>query len=99
VKISSRAKASGAIKSTAAGFMYMDAEATESFECYGELKTKGVEEMKRRTPLMLRSRVACLAMEDLKMRQWSSAARHPGFGRHAKSAVMFRIGSDGKKSS
>jgi hypothetical protein len=49
VKIASRAKASGAIKSTAAGFMYMDAEATESFECYGELKQKGVEEMKRRT--------------------------------------------------
>ena len=40
MKIASRAKASGAIESTAAGFMYMDAEATESFECYGELKTK-----------------------------------------------------------
>ena len=91
MKIASRAKASGAIKSTAAGFMCMDAEATESFECYGELKTKGVEEMKRRTPLMLRSRVACLAMEDLK------TARRLGFGSHAKSAVMFRTGSDGKK--
>ena len=99
MKIASGAKASGAIKSTAAGFMYMDAEATESFECYGEQKQKGVDEMKRRTPLMLRSRIAHPAMEDLKMRQWSSAARRPGLGRHAKSAVMFRTGSDGKKSS
>lgn len=53
--------------------------------------------MKRRTPLMLRSRIARSAMEYLKMRQWSSAARRPGLGRHAKSAVMFRSGSDGKK--
>lgn len=34
----SGAKASGAIKSMAVGFMYMNIEATESFECYGEQK-------------------------------------------------------------
>ena len=40
MKNASGAKASGAIKSTATGFMDMDAEATESFESYGEQKTK-----------------------------------------------------------
>ena len=56
-------------------------------------RPKGVEEMKRRTPLMFRSRIARPAVEDLK------TARRLGFRSHAKSAAMFRTGSDGKKSS
>ena len=43
LKNPSEAKASGAIKSTAAGFMDMDAEATESFECYGEQKQRALK--------------------------------------------------------
>ena len=98
LKNASGAKASGAIKSTAAGFMDIR-RSDGKFRMLRRTKTKGVEEMKRRTPLMFRSRIARPAVEDLKIRQWSSAARHPGFECHAKSAVMFRTGSDGKKSS